>query len=78
MALFKEPNFDPKRMADLAEARLRGHGERHNVAAASFVVPLVGAVLAILVAAYALTRPGVAERLRQRPQPPTTLEVELE
>jgi hypothetical protein len=78
MALFKEPDFDPKQLADHAEARVSGHGERHNVAAAAFVVPLLGALLAVLVAAYALTRPGVAERLRQPAEVDHTFEVELE
>jgi hypothetical protein len=78
MPLFKEPDFDPKRMADHAQARISGHGDRHNVMLTAFLVPLIGALVAIVVAAYALTRPGVAERLRQRPEPPTTLEVDLE
>lgn len=78
MPLFKEPDFDPKQLADHAQARVSGHGERHNVAAGAFVVPLAGALLAVIVAAYALTRPGVAERLRERPKPDNTLEVELE
>lgn len=78
MPLFKEPDYDPKQLADHARARLSGHGERHNVTASAFVVPLVGALLAILVAAYALTRPGVAERLRHSTEAPTILEVDLE
>jgi len=78
MPLFKEPDFDPKQLTDQAEARVSGHGERHNVSAAAFVVPLLGALVAIVVAAYALTRPSVAERLREKPRPPATLEVDLE
>jgi hypothetical protein len=78
MGLFKEPHFDRKQLADHAQARVSGHGERHNVSVAAFVVPLIGALLAILVAAYALTRPSVAERLEQPEAPPATLEVDLE
>lgn len=78
MPLFKEPRFDPKQLADHAEARVSGHGERYNVNVGGFIVPLLGALIAIVVAAYALTRPGVAQRLREKPPPATTLEVELE
>lgn len=76
MPLFKEPEFDPERQADQARARVDGHGERHNVSPAAYAIPIAGAVIAILVAAYALTRPSVTERLQRRA--PTMLEVELE
>lgn len=78
MALFKEHNVDPKQLLDHAEARVAGHGDRHNLSPLAYLIPLLGAVAAILIAAYALTRPGVAERLRQQAAPPRTLEVELE
>lgn len=78
MPLFKEPDFDPKQLADQAKARVSGFGERHNVSAGAFVVPLFGALLAIVVAAYALTRPSVTERLQDAPQAPTILEIDLE
>lgn len=77
MPLFKEPNFDPRRQADQARARIDGHGSRHNVSPSAFVVPIVGAVLALLVAAYALTRTSLADRLRNDASP-KVLEVELE
>lgn len=76
MPLFKEPDFDPKRLADQARARVSGHGERHNVSPTAYAIPIVGAIIAILVAAYALTRPSVTERLQRRT--PTLLEVDLE
>lgn len=76
MPLFKEPDFDPERQADQARARIDGHGARHNVSPSAFTIPIAGALLAIVVAAYALTRPSVTERLQHRA--PTVLEVELE
>jgi hypothetical protein len=78
MPLFKEPPFDPKREADHATVRLQGHGTRYNVTPSPYLVPLVGAIIAIAVAAYGLSRPSVSERLRKTPPPPHTLEVELE
>jgi hypothetical protein len=78
MALFKEPPFDPKREADHANARLQGHGTRYNVTPSPYLVPLVGALIAIAVAAYGLSRPTVSERLQKATPPPHTLEVELE
>jgi hypothetical protein len=76
MPLFKEPPHDPKREADHAHARINGFGSRHNVSPSPYLIPIAGAIVAIGVALYALSRPSVAERLQQTPA--RELEVELE
>jgi hypothetical protein len=76
MPLFKEPGFDPKREADHARARISGQGSRHNVSFAPYLIPILGAILAIGVAIHALSRPSVVDHLRQTT--PRTLEIDLE
>lgn len=76
MPLFKEPPFDPKREADHAHARINGIGSRHNVSPSPYLLPIAGAIIAIGVAVYALSRPSVADRLHQTH--PRELEVELD
>lgn len=76
MPLFKEPPFDPKREADHAHARINGIGSRHNVSPSPYLLPIAGAIIAIGVAVYALSRPSVADRLQQTH--PRELEVELD
>lgn len=77
MALFKEPPADPKRDAHRAHLLVHGRGPRYNIQGAPFVVPIVGALFAIAVAAYALSRPSVIELLRGRDEP-QWLEIDLE
>lgn len=76
MPLFKEPGFDPKREADHAQARVLGQGRRYNVSFAPYLIPILGALIAIGVALHAISRPSVADHLRETT--PRTLEVELE
>lgn len=91
MPLFKEPAFDEGAERNRALARLKASRGRYNVSLAPYVIPLVGAVLAMLFAYYGLTRPSPADRLREtqpfnrkpnpevRPVPQEApLEVELE
>ena len=79
MGLFAEPKFDRKAEADQAFLRISRRAGGHNLTAFSYVVPLGLALFAVLFAAYALTRPSVAEKLQhQTPAVPTTLEVDLE
>jgi hypothetical protein len=77
MPLFKEPTFDAKADADRARARISGRLGRHNVQPSNYVIPIVGAILAIVFTIYALTRPSVKDHL-DAPRAPRTLEVELE
>lgn len=77
MPLFREPKFDVNAEADHAHARLNRRRGAHNVQLANYVIPIGGAVLAILFTIYALSRPSVAELLNQAPAP-RTLELDLE
>lgn len=71
--------------AELHRAQLRLEASRgqYNISWAPYLVPLLGAVLAIVFAAYALTRPSPALLLDEGRTPPVQpsaapLEIELQ